>query len=100
MSISNTHRLLYSIENRYFQIIFFVNSFPLYVVIGIEPNQALNDKNNQKKYFMKIYVKNMACESCKIFVKDALDELGIPLIKVELGKMKQRKMCPMMRKRN
>lgn len=36
---------------------------------------------------MKIYVKNMACESCKIFVKEALDELGIPLVKVELGEV-------------
>lgn len=36
---------------------------------------------------MKIYVKNMACESCKIFVKDALDELGILLVKVELGEI-------------
>ncbi len=27
----------------------------------------------------------MACESCKIFVKDAFDELGIPLTKIELG---------------
>lgn len=29
----------------------------------------------------------MACESCKIFVKDALDELGISLVKVELGEI-------------
>lgn len=29
----------------------------------------------------------MACESCKIFVKDALDELGIPLVRVELGEI-------------
>ena len=29
----------------------------------------------------------MACESCKIVVKDALDELGIPLVKVELGEI-------------
>lgn len=36
---------------------------------------------------MKIYVKNMACESCKIVVKDALDELGISPIKVELGEI-------------
>ncbi len=36
---------------------------------------------------MKIYVKNMACESCKIVVKDALDELGILLIKLELGEI-------------
>lgn len=40
---------------------------------------------------MKIYVKNMACESCKIVVKDALDELGIPLIKVELGEIETKK---------
>ena len=26
---------------------------------------------------MKIYVKNMACESCKIFVKEALEEVKL-----------------------
>lgn len=36
---------------------------------------------------MKIYVKNMACESCKIFVREALDELGIRQVKVELGEI-------------
>ena len=36
---------------------------------------------------MKIYVKNMACESCKIFVKDALKELDISTVKVELGEI-------------
>ncbi len=36
---------------------------------------------------MKIYVKNMACESCKIVVKDALEELDISLVKVELGEI-------------
>jgi AraC-like DNA-binding protein len=36
---------------------------------------------------MKIYVKNMACESCKIFVKDALKELDIVIVKVELGEI-------------
>jgi len=36
---------------------------------------------------MKIYVKNMACESCKIFVKDALKELDIVTVKVELGEI-------------
>jgi AraC-like DNA-binding protein len=36
---------------------------------------------------MKIYVKNMACESCKILVKDALVELGISPVKVELGEI-------------
>lgn len=36
---------------------------------------------------MKIYVKNMACESCKIVVKGALEELDIPSAKVELGEI-------------
>ena len=36
---------------------------------------------------MKIYVKNMACESCKIVVKDALEELKISSTKVELGEI-------------
>ncbi len=36
---------------------------------------------------MKIYVKNMACESCKIFVKDALKELEISTVKVDLGEI-------------
>jgi AraC-like DNA-binding protein len=36
---------------------------------------------------MKIYVKNMACESCKIFVREALDDLGISPVKVELGEI-------------
>ena len=34
---------------------------------------------------MKIYVKNMACESCKVVVKEALEELDIQPVKVELG---------------
>lgn len=34
---------------------------------------------------MKIYIRNMACESCKIVVKEALQELHIQPIKVELG---------------
>jgi AraC-like DNA-binding protein len=36
---------------------------------------------------MKIYIKNMACESCKIVVKDALEELAISPVKVELGEV-------------
>ncbi len=36
---------------------------------------------------MKIYVKNMACESCKILVREALVELGIAPVKVELGEI-------------
>jgi AraC-like DNA-binding protein/copper chaperone CopZ len=34
---------------------------------------------------MKIYIKNMACESCKVVVKDALEELHLHPTKVELG---------------
>lgn len=34
---------------------------------------------------MKIYIRNMACESCKAIVKDALIKLNIHPIKVELG---------------
>jgi AraC-like DNA-binding protein len=36
---------------------------------------------------MKIYVKNMACESCKVFVKEALEELNVLLVKVDLGEI-------------
>lgn len=36
---------------------------------------------------MKIYVKNMACESCKVVVKKALQELDIMPLKVELGEI-------------
>ena len=36
---------------------------------------------------MKIYIKNMACESCKVVVKEALEELDIAAVKVELGEI-------------
>lgn len=36
---------------------------------------------------MKFYVKNIACESCLIVVKDALLELGLKPIKVSLGEV-------------
>lgn len=36
---------------------------------------------------MKIYVKNMACKSCKVVVKNALDELNLTAIKIELGEI-------------
>jgi len=36
---------------------------------------------------MKIYVKNMACESCKVVVKNALEELHLVPLKVELGEI-------------
>lgn len=39
---------------------------------------------------MKFYIKNMACESCKIVVKEALEELDIPAIKVDLGEIEIR----------
>lgn len=34
---------------------------------------------------MKIYIRNMACESCKVVVKEALVKLNLHPIKVELG---------------
>lgn len=34
---------------------------------------------------MKIYIKNMACESCKVVVKEALEELDLNPVKIELG---------------
>lgn len=40
---------------------------------------------------MKIYIKNMACLSCKVVVKEALEELKIEPIKVELGEIETRK---------
>lgn len=39
---------------------------------------------------MKIYIKNMACESCKVVVKNALEELNISPVKVELGEIETR----------
>ena len=36
---------------------------------------------------MKIYVKNMACQSCVIFVRETLDDMGIPIYKIELGEI-------------
>lgn len=36
---------------------------------------------------MKIYIKNMACESCKVVVREALEELDISAVKVELGEI-------------
>lgn len=34
---------------------------------------------------MKIYIRNMACESCKVVVNDALLKLNLKPIKIELG---------------
>lgn len=36
---------------------------------------------------MKLYVKNMACLSCKVVVKEALEEMKIELIKIEMGEV-------------
>ena len=40
---------------------------------------------------MKLYVKNMACLSCKVVIKDALEELDILPVKVELGEIETKK---------
>lgn len=34
---------------------------------------------------MKLYIRNMACESCKILVKEELEKIGADPVKVELG---------------
>lgn len=34
---------------------------------------------------MKLYIKNMACESCKVVVKEELEKLGAQPLKVDLG---------------
>lgn len=34
---------------------------------------------------MKLYIKNMACESCKVLVKEELEAVGAKPVKVELG---------------
>ena len=34
---------------------------------------------------MKIFIRNMACESCKVVVKEALEKLHLHPVKVELG---------------
>ncbi|WP_241140635.1 helix-turn-helix domain-containing protein [Cognataquiflexum rubidum] len=40
---------------------------------------------------MKMYVKNMACQSCVAFVKEALDEMDIVPVKVGLGEIETKK---------
>lgn len=34
---------------------------------------------------MKLYIRNMACESCKVVVKEELEKIGAKPVKVELG---------------
>ncbi|MFT3680769.1 MAG: helix-turn-helix domain-containing protein [Ferruginibacter sp.] len=34
---------------------------------------------------MKLYIRNMACESCKIVVKEELEKMGLHPLKVDLG---------------
>lgn len=36
---------------------------------------------------MKLYVRNMACLSCKVVIKEALEELNIFPLKIELGEI-------------
>jgi AraC-like DNA-binding protein/copper chaperone CopZ len=40
---------------------------------------------NLNHKMMKIYIRNMACESCKVVVKDALLKLNLHPVKVNLG---------------
>lgn len=40
---------------------------------------------------MKIYIRNMACESCKVVVKEALEKLRLNPIKVQLGQAEIKK---------
>ena len=40
---------------------------------------------------MKLYIRNMACESCKILVKDELEKLGANPVKVDLGEVEIKK---------
>ena len=44
---------------------------------------------------MKIYIKNMACLSCKVFVKEALEDLKIEPVKIELGEIETPIALPM-----
>jgi AraC-like DNA-binding protein len=39
---------------------------------------------------MKVYVKNMACESCKVVIKEVMAELDIHVLKIELGEIETR----------
>lgn len=36
---------------------------------------------------MKLYIKNMVCDRCKMFVKNEIEKLGYVLLKVELGEI-------------
>jgi len=36
---------------------------------------------------MKLFIRNMACESCRVVVKEELENLGIQPVKVELGEV-------------
>jgi len=40
---------------------------------------------------MKLYIRNMACESCKILVQEELKKLGAEPVKVELGEAEVKK---------
>lgn len=36
---------------------------------------------------MKLYIRNMACESCKVLVKEELEKMGLNPVKVDLGEV-------------
>lgn len=43
---------------------------------------------------MKLYIRNMACESCKVLVKEELEKLGLHPLKVELGEAEVKEQVP------
>jgi len=36
---------------------------------------------------MKLFIRNMACDCCKVFVKDELEKIGLKAKAVELGEV-------------
>ncbi len=43
---------------------------------------------------MKLFVRNMACESCKVVVKEELEKLGYTPLKVDLGEVETKENIP------
>ncbi len=43
---------------------------------------------------MKLYIRNMACESCKVLVKEELKKLDVQPVKVELGEVELKGKIP------
>jgi YesN/AraC family two-component response regulator len=47
---------------------------------------------------MKLYIRNMACESCKVLVKEELEKIGVRPVKVELGEAEVKGAIPAKKK--